>query len=59
MMNVNITRLRDSAGETKKSLVREVGGLFDMSTPMTRQGVVVIGVANWAVLWSKNGDDHQ
>lgn len=33
---INLTRLRESAGETKKSLVREVGGLFDMSTPMTR-----------------------
>lgn len=28
------TRLRERAGEAKKSLVREVGGLLDMSTPM-------------------------
>lgn len=38
------TRLRERAGEAKKSLVREVGGLLDMSTtPMAiKRGACVI-----------------
>jgi hypothetical protein len=44
VVEVEVTRLRERAGEEKKSLVREEGGLFDMSTPMARQGV--LGVAN-------------
>lgn len=40
-----ITRLRERAGEAKKSLVREVGGLFDMSTPMAVEALLSLSLS--------------
>lgn len=40
------TRLRERAGEAKKSLVREAGG-FDMSTPMARGGLWMSSDVLW------------
>lgn len=39
MNNELLTRLRERAGEAKKSLVRDVGGLLDMSNPMAIRGL--------------------
>ena len=44
------TRLRERAGEAKKSLVRDAGG-FDMSTPMAREALWMSSVVLWRQQW--------